>query len=102
MSYDVTCTYYTFYTFGKLYALKNQVESTIQEANDLYVIAAADGEKKGVMITNNAPEAVDVETNLCGDFKCFLVNQDNHFTATEEDTRKFTLAPYTVMFIENK
>ena len=102
MSYDTTCTYYTFYTFGKLYALKNQVESTIQEANDLYVIAAADGEKKGVMITNNAPEAVDVETNLCGDFKCFLVNQDNQFTATEEDTRKFTLAPYTVMFIENK
>ena len=102
LSYEPTCAYYTFYAFGKLYALKNQAETTVDDADGLYVTAAADGEKKGVIITNFSEEPIDVETNLSGSFDSYLINGDNHYIATKINTESFTLAPNTVMFIENK
>ena len=55
---EPVCTYYSFVAFGRLYALGTQVECRIDCAQSgLYAVAATDGRKNALMISNQTGEA---------------------------------------------
>lgn len=102
--YDVdtcqpSCVYYSFKAFGELYSLGNEVECTC-DAEGIYTLAAREGEKKSVIVSNIGDDA-EIETNLSHDFSVYLINKENHITKTELNPRKFTLCENTVAVIKN-
>lgn len=61
--------YYPFYIFANLYELENQVDAQSDD-NDVYVVAASDGKKSGIMLTYYAEDdnkmAKRVELDISG------------------------------------
>ena len=101
-NYKPTCTYYVFYAYGKLYSLGGQAQTTVEDGDGLYVTAATDGSRKGVLIANNNDKAVTLETDLAGDFKAYMIGTENLFAETEIEPDKIELAPYDVIFLETE
>ena len=91
--------YYAFKAFGELYALGGEVECTCDKEG-VYSLAATDGEKKSVIISN-VKEAVELETSLSDEFSVYVIDVNNHFTKTEWSPRKFTLPENTVAVVKN-
>ena len=50
------CLYYAFKAFGELYCLGDQAECTV-EGEGLYAVAATNGRKNALMISNQTGEA---------------------------------------------
>lgn len=98
MTYEPLCTYYTFKAFGNLYKLGTQVAAK-SGSKDVYVLAATDGEKYGVLISNTGKDTeikLDAGKKMCG----YLIDEDNYYKETDLDTASFTLKENQVIYLE--
>ncbi|MCQ2426791.1 MAG: hypothetical protein MJ137_00120 [Clostridia bacterium] len=93
------CTLYSFTAFGKLYAMGNEVELTGDTGDGLYAIAATDGAKKGVLITNNAEKKL-VRTNLDAGFSAYAIDEKHFLTPKKINCKQFTLGQYQTIYFE--
>ena len=94
--------YYAFYDFGKLYALKNRVECTI-DGKKIFTMAATDGEKKALVIVNHNNDK-DVTLNVSGFMgaaKVSITDADRMFEETEADLSSLTLGANAIALIED-
>jgi hypothetical protein len=91
--------YYSFYTFGQLYALGKCVECSV-EGENVYALAATDGEKKAVLIVNNKNEDVTVSVNIEAETKIFAVDEDHDFDAVDGNTSALSIPAYGIKYIE--
>jgi hypothetical protein len=86
-TYEALKGYYPFYIFANLYDLGTQVENSTDDEN-LYVVAAKNGEKTGAMVTyyaeNDNENGKIVEINVDGaDMSratIFIVDERNTYT----------------------
>ena len=92
------CAYYSFKAFGELYALGNRVEA-VSDKSGVWTLAAADGEKHAILISNTVGEEV-VKTGIPG-MKVTLVDSEHLFTATDLDSAEFTLRHDQVALLTN-
>ncbi len=94
-------TYYGFYAFGEMYGkLKNQAKVEIDGEN-LYAVAATDGVRQAIMISNPKKVAQEIETNLPEGMNVYLIDKEHHFTKEEMSSSKFTLGAEQVVYIKN-
>ena len=94
------CTYYSFKAFGKLYALGNAVDVAGDCGNDgLYALAATDGEKRGILITNIGEKKL-VKTNLEPGYTAYLIDEKHMMTEKKLNCRQFTLQQYETLYLE--
>jgi len=92
--------YFTLKAFGELYALKNQVES-FTDAEDVYVQAATNKDKRAVMISNISEKAIEIESNLYGDMTAYIVDDKYELEPDGTKADKFVIAPNTVILFKN-
>ena len=86
-TYEELKGYYAFYTFANLYDLGTQVEHSSDD-NDVYVVAAKNGEKTGAVVTyyteNDNENSKIVEIDACGKdmsrAKIFRVDEKNTYS----------------------
>ena len=90
--------YYAFKAFGELYALENEVECSCDK-DGLYALAAKDGEKKAILISN-IKEATKIELDLPRGFYVYIIDKDNYITKTDLNPLEFTLPENTVALIK--
>ena len=79
--------------------LGTQAASVIN-GDDLYCVAAMDGDKKAALISNLGDER-EITTNLCSCMKAYLIDQDHLMTEAELDPKKFTLGKNQVVYFKN-
>ena len=92
------CLYYGFKAFGELFALGDQAECAV-DAQDVYAVAATDGEKKAVLIANIGKDA-DLTTDLEG-FTVYLVDETHSLEAIDADPTAFTIGENQTMLLKN-
>ena len=98
ITYKPFCTYYSFFAFGKLYVLENQVEC-VCDNDDVYALSAANGEEAGILIANTGKDTnitVDCDKNA----KAFLIDEDNFFVEIEVDIKSFVLKENQTIYLE--
>ena len=93
------CTYYSFKAFGKLYAMKDQVEVTGDLGDGLYAMAATDGERRGILITNIG-EDKEIYTNLGRGYTVYRIDEKHYMTKTRVSVKSFKLRKYDTLYIE--
>ena len=69
--------YFAFPAFNELYKLGNQAECSPYSQDGVYTLAAFDGSKKAVLITNISDEDVHISTNLDSCMSVYVVD-DSH------------------------
>jgi len=95
------CTYYAFQAYGELYALGQRVEASC-ELDEVYTLAATDGEKKAVIVCNYSHDThKDLELNLDDSFDVYLVDEFNYLVKTHKNPSKFQLRTNQVALIKN-
>lgn len=98
-TFKPSCVYYAFKAFGELYKLGNQAECICPD-DSVYSLAAADGEKRSVILTSLAGDTL-IETELSDGFYVYIIDKDNLFVKTELNPREFTLKENTIAIIKN-
>ena len=111
-TYDELKGYYPFYIFSNLYELGTQVENSTDDEN-LYVVAAKNGEKVGAMVTyyteNDNENSKIVEINVDGadmsNAKFYLVDENHSYTpytrvAFENGKLELRMERNTILYIE--
>ena len=111
-TYEELKGYYPFYIFANLYELGTQVENTTDDEN-LYVVAAKNGEKIGAMVTyyaeNDNENSKIVEINVEGadmsNAKIYRVDGNNTYTpynatAFVDGVLTIRMERNTVLYIE--
>ncbi len=93
------CTYYSFKAFGQLYALENQIEVTGDFKDGLYAMAATNGTKHGILITNIGEEK-EIETNLGRGYRVYAIDEKHFMTKKRISVKKFKLKQYDTLYIE--
>ncbi len=93
------CTYYSFKAFGKLYAMGNQVEVTGEPGDGLYAMAATNGTKHGILITNIGEEK-EIETNLGRGYTAHVIDEKHFMTKKRISVNNFKLKQYDTIYIE--
>ena len=98
MTYTPLCTYYSFKAYGNLYRLGTQVAATSGE-KDVYVLAATDGERRGILIANTGK---DTAITLSGGegMRGYLIDEEHFYTETDWDPASFTLKENQVIYLE--
>jgi hypothetical protein len=94
--------YYSFYTFGQLYSLGQCVECSC-DGDNVYALAATDGEKKALLIVNhnNDSEVVaSVSAENGGVAKVFAVDEQNDFAEIEADVSALAIPANAIRYIE--
>lgn len=99
ISYKPFCTYYSFKAFGEMYKLGTQA-SSVTDGENLYCVAAMDGDRHAAMISNLGDEC-EITTNLCSCMKAYLIDVDHFMTEIELDPKKFTLGKNQVVYFKN-
>ncbi|MBQ8340614.1 MAG: hypothetical protein IJY16_09235 [Clostridia bacterium] len=95
-------TYYAFAAFGELYALGGHAAHTVSgDSNGLYALAATDGERKAMLISNVSEEKKEITTDLGEGFKVYLIDSEHMLDATELSADTFTAEPNQVLLICN-
>ena len=92
------CTYYSFAAFGELYRLGDEV-CVEGEGDGIYALAATNGEKNGVLITNIG-EMTTVTTNLEEGYRVYKIDSANHMTPVELNYNCFEIAKFDTLFFE--
>ena len=98
MTYEPLCTYYSFKAFGKLYELGNQVAAECDE-RDIYVLAATDGDRCGVLISNTGEDR-EIRLDTGRKLRGYLIDEDNFYKETDIDTGDFLLKQNQVIYLE--
>ena len=94
--------YYSFYTFGQLYALGKCVECST-DTDEVYALAATDGEKKGIAIVNHKNEEICVSVagvENAESYTVYSVDPDRDFEKIEGDVSSLTIPAYGFVYIE--
>ena len=94
--------YYSFYTFGQLYALGKCVECST-DTDEVYALAATDGEKKGIAIVNHRNEGICVSVSgveNAESYTVYSVDPDRDFEKIEGDVSSLTIPAYGFVYIE--
>ena len=99
MTYEPLCTYYPFLAFGEMYSLENQVECQLNEYR-VYALAAANGDKKSLMIANTSGKDIDIETNVSG-FDVYLIDENHFMTKEEMSSSSLKLLNNQTVYIKN-
>ena len=99
ITYEPFCTYYSFYAFGQLYALGNQVHCTV-DADNVYALAASNENERAVVISNISGEDREFTTNLPADMKVYAIDEDNFCVETELSPSSFTIKNNQVFLIK--
>lgn len=97
-TFEPSCVYYAFKAFGELFELGNEVECSA--GDDVYAIAASDGERKSVILSNIGSDT-KVELALPSGFYVYILDKENLITKTELNPNEFTLRENTVAIIKN-
>ncbi|MBQ2757556.1 MAG: hypothetical protein IJF31_03640 [Clostridia bacterium] len=101
-TYAPLATYYVFPAFGELYGLGTQAAHTATgDTNGLYALAATDGTRKAMLISNVAEKAKEITTDLGEGFTVYLIDQDHMLDKTALCADKFTAQPNQVFLICN-
>ena len=98
LTFEPFTTYYGFKAFGKLYKLGTQVRSEC-DSQDVYVTAATDGDKKGVLIANIG-EDTEITTNLDAGMRVYLIDDEHMMEEIECEASQFTLRQNQVIYME--
>jgi hypothetical protein len=98
ITYQPFCLYYGYKAFGELYKLGNQAECSV-DAEDVYAVAATDGEKKAVLIANIGKDT-DLTTQLEG-FTVYLVDETHSLEAIDADPTAFTIGENQTLLLKN-
>ena len=102
LTLKLTCTYYAFVAFGELYALKHRTLCECDCAEDgFYALAAADGEKKAVLLVNFSEEARRVTADVEDGFSVYLLDQEHYLTKCEYTAKAFKIEANQVILIKN-
>ncbi len=96
ITYQPFCLYYGFKAFGELYRLGTQVECSI-EGEGLYAVAATDGEKKAVLLSNIGADRV-IETDLAG-FAVYLVDETHSLEQVDLDPARLEMKENQVILL---
>lgn len=99
MKREPYCLFYAFSAFNCLYTLKNQVLCECSE--EIQAVAAANGDKKAVMLVNTADKDVCVTTNLDDGFEMFAVNEQYALQKVAMQPTEFVIPKHTVILIKN-
>ena len=96
--------YYSFYSFGQLYALGQCVECSVDDKEDVYALAATDGEKKGLLIVNHYnTESITVNvaaSGADGAKKIYIVDETHDFEEIETDVSALNIPANAIAYIE--
>ncbi|MBQ6824630.1 MAG: hypothetical protein IJP27_08240, partial [Clostridia bacterium] len=90
------CLYYAFKAFGELYCLGDQAKCTV-EGEGLYAVAATNGGKKAVLLTNIGADQ-RVETNLQG-FEVYLIDETHRMERVDWDPSSFELKENQTVYL---
>lgn len=93
-------TYYALAAFGELYGLGTQVQCDIAD-EDVYAVAATDGEKKAVLVVNFSENAVCLDTGLDEGFAVYLIDDTHFVEKSGENAEKLNLTANQVALIKN-
>ena len=98
-TYEPSCVYYSFKAFGELYALGNEVECTCAQ-DGLYALAAKDGEKKCIILSNIGKDC-KISLELPAGFSVFILDKEHFIEKTDWNPNNFELKENTVAVIKN-
>ena len=93
--------YCTFKAFGELYALGSQAVIERDCDNEVYAVAATDGERRAVMLSNISAESKEICTDLEGAYTAYLIDRNNCLTELDLSATDFTIAPESVILLKN-
>ena len=94
-------TYYAFQAYGEMYALGQRVEASC-ELEDVYTMAATDGEKKIVIVSNYSHDThKNLELNLDDSFSVYLIDENRYMMKTHWNPSKFQLRTNQIAVIKN-
>ena len=95
--------YYAFYNFGQLYALGKCVECNVV-GNDVYALAATNGENGGIAVSNNSGEDVILNVFTLGladkTAKIYMTDEKHIHDEIEADLSALTLPKDAILYIE--
>ncbi len=92
--------YYAFFTFGRLFALGTRVEVDV-EGENLYAMAATDGESKAMVIVNHSDaDATFALDGLPTGARFYLVDESHDCEEVALDASSVTLPANAILFVE--
>ncbi len=92
--------YYAFYTFGQLFDLGQKAE-TLVDGNELYALAATDGEKKALVAVNHNNEPITLSIDgLPEGTKAYLTDANHTHEEVSVDLANLTLEANAIIYIE--
>lgn len=95
------CTYYAFSAFGELYTLGNEAECAC-DTDGIYMLAATDGEKKALLVTNTSQKPQDISLDFTDEkFKAVFIDENSFMTKISEVNNKITLDAFGTAIIKN-
>ena len=94
------CTYYSFKAFGELYALGKQVSCEC-DAPDVYCLAATDGEKKAILVTNFSDTAKELTLDTNEELGVYIIDQHRYLVKTGTAKGKLNLGANQVALLKN-
>ncbi len=89
--------FHAYKAFNELYKLGGHVKPVYEFDGFVYAQAASDGKNKAFVITNTAPEARLIETDLEGNMKAFVIDAYHDLSLCEIDPTRFEIGADTVI-----
>ena len=79
--------------------MKDQTEVTGDFSDGLYVMAATDGERQGILITNIGDDK-EIETNLGRGYTVYRIDEKHFMTKARVSVKSFNLRKNDTLYIE--
>ncbi len=103
IDHGVFNTYYSFYIFGQLYTLGEQVACS-SDCDEIYAIAARGDKGAAVAIVNHSGAeqkiSLSFEGTMVENAKIFSVDENHAFLETQEDLSCLSMAPNSITFVK--
>jgi len=103
INHGVFNTYYSFYIFGQLYTLGDQVEC-YSESDGIYAIAARGEQGAALAVVNSTGKDQKIQLELEGisgkPVRIFSVDKDNAFDETDEELSLLCMSPNSIRLVK--
>lgn len=103
INHGVFNTYYSFYIFGQLYTLGEQVACS-SDCDEIYAVAARGDQGAAVAIVNHTGAEQNISLSFEGaigeNAKIFSVDENHAFLETQEDLSCLSMAPNSMKFVK--
>ncbi|MBR2432969.1 MAG: hypothetical protein IKB23_08640 [Clostridia bacterium] len=103
VSHGVFNAYYSFYIFGQLYAMGQQVECRV-EGEDIYAISAKDDDRVGVVIVNNSEKSKEIDIHIASlnvfNARVYLIDEQHSFEEITLNSKTIFLNAYSILYLE--